>query len=256
MRSKCPPPACTHDLWWSCQHWWCSGQSQNKFAPSVFAGRRCHKSLFHTRICCMTPQVHHIVRHVKKTLLFNKFFRLSIQDLDAKYSRTKLCNSAQMAIFWRFLRPVFSAIRVQHTSPLHSKFALRPHHVWKYGRHRTSLRPLRISEEKRMIQTTAAKYNDRICCAGRPLPVTITHSHWWKMAHSEVWACTSSTTATTTSPPPLSWCHVTSNDDPGLTTPSPVCTSALLKALSTVHIALAGLLSILLVKTNFRNLVF
>jgi len=34
-----------------------------------------------------------------------------------------------------FLRPVFSASRVQYTSDLHSKFALRPHHVWKYGRH-------------------------------------------------------------------------------------------------------------------------
>jgi len=30
---------------------------------------------------------------------------------------------------------VIPAIRVQHVSDLHSKFALRPHHVWKYGRH-------------------------------------------------------------------------------------------------------------------------
>jgi len=34
-----------------------------------------------------------------------------------------------------FLRPVFSASRVQQVSDLHVKFALRPHHVWKYGRH-------------------------------------------------------------------------------------------------------------------------
>ena len=27
------------------------------------------------------------------------------------------------------------ASRLQHTSDVHSKFALRPHHVWKYGRH-------------------------------------------------------------------------------------------------------------------------
>jgi len=33
------------------------------------------------------------------------------------------------------LRPVFSASRVQQVSDLHLKFALRPHHVWKYGRH-------------------------------------------------------------------------------------------------------------------------
>ena len=40
---------------------------------------------------------------------------------------------------WRFLatflRPVFSASRVHQVSDLHLKFALRPHHVWKYGRH-------------------------------------------------------------------------------------------------------------------------
>jgi len=40
-----------------------------------------------------------------------------------------------MAIFGEFLRPVFSASGVQHVSDLHLKFALRPHHVWKYGRH-------------------------------------------------------------------------------------------------------------------------
>ena len=31
--------------------------------------------------------------------------------------------------------PVFSASRVHHVSDLHLKFTLRPHHVWKYGRH-------------------------------------------------------------------------------------------------------------------------
>jgi len=34
-----------------------------------------------------------------------------------------------------FLRPVLSVSRVQHVSALHPKFALRPHHVWKYGQH-------------------------------------------------------------------------------------------------------------------------
>ena len=34
-----------------------------------------------------------------------------------------------------FLRPVFAASRVQHISDMHSKFALRPRHVSKYGRH-------------------------------------------------------------------------------------------------------------------------
>jgi len=40
-----------------------------------------------------------------------------------------------MAILASFLRPVFSASRVQHISDVHSKFALKPHHVLKYGRH-------------------------------------------------------------------------------------------------------------------------
>jgi len=34
-----------------------------------------------------------------------------------------------------FLRPVFAASRVQRISDLHSKFALMPHHVPKYGKH-------------------------------------------------------------------------------------------------------------------------
>ena len=40
--------------------------------------------------------------------------------------------------FGDILRPVFSARCVQHVSDLHPKFALRPHHVWKYGRHQIS----------------------------------------------------------------------------------------------------------------------
>jgi len=40
-----------------------------------------------------------------------------------------------MANFLAFLHPVFSASRVQHISDMCPKFALRPHHVWKYARH-------------------------------------------------------------------------------------------------------------------------
>jgi len=56
--------------------------------------------------------------HVEETLLLNK-----------------LCDGAQIAIFGDFLLPVYSASRPQHVSDLHSKFALGPHHVSKYGRH-------------------------------------------------------------------------------------------------------------------------
>ena len=38
-------------------------------------------------------------------------------------------------LFGDFLGPAFPASRAQHISDLHSKFALRPHHVSKYGRH-------------------------------------------------------------------------------------------------------------------------
>jgi len=48
-------------------------------------------------------------------------------------------QSCGMVPRWRFvasfLRPVFSASRVQQVSDMHSKFALRPHHVSKYGKH-------------------------------------------------------------------------------------------------------------------------
>jgi len=70
-------------------------------------------------------------------LLFNKFFfRLWIRALLMKISARQSCA---MVCRWRFLawflHPVFSASCVQHISDLDSKFALRPHHVWKYRRH-------------------------------------------------------------------------------------------------------------------------
>jgi len=71
---------------------------------------------------------------MEEILLFNNFFSdCRHMSYLRRYSRTKLCDGAQ--IFWRLLRPVFSASRVQQISDMHSKFALRSHHVWKYGRH-------------------------------------------------------------------------------------------------------------------------
>jgi len=75
-------------------------------------------------------------RHVEEILLLNKFFS------DCRYVPS--CEdiarqTCAMAHRWRlcgdFLGAVFSASPVQHVSDLHSKFALRPHHVSKYGRH-------------------------------------------------------------------------------------------------------------------------
>jgi len=64
-------------------------------------------------------------------LLLNSFFPIVDTCLSAKIQPDKLvrwCRDGD------FLHPVFSASRMQYISDLHSKFALRPHHVWKYGR--------------------------------------------------------------------------------------------------------------------------
>ena len=60
------------------------------------------------------------------------FFGLSIHALAAKIQPDKVVRWCQNG---DFLRPVFAASRVPQISDLHSKFALRPYHVWKYGRH-------------------------------------------------------------------------------------------------------------------------
>ena len=65
-------------------------------------------------------EVHHIVRHVEEVLLFNTFspdcrYVLYLR----RYSPTKLCDGADMAIF---LRPVFTASRLQHVSRFRSAY--------------------------------------------------------------------------------------------------------------------------------------
>ena len=70
------------------------------------------------RYCCLTS-----------------FFRLSIHALVANIWADKLvrwCTDGELLAI--FLRPAFPASRVQHVSDLHPKFALPPHHLWKYGR--------------------------------------------------------------------------------------------------------------------------
>ena len=73
---------------------------------------------------------------VEDILLLNKFFPIVDTCLSCEDIARQSCA---MVPRWRFLatflHPVFSASRMQHVSDLHLKFALRPHHVWKYGRH-------------------------------------------------------------------------------------------------------------------------
>jgi len=73
---------------------------------------------------------------VEEILLFNKFFFQLLIDAVAyakigHIARQKLCDGAQTGIWGDFLGPAFPASPVQHISDLHSKFALRPHHVYR-----------------------------------------------------------------------------------------------------------------------------
>jgi len=73
---------------------------------------------------------------VEEISLLNRIFPI----VDTCHSCEDIARqSCGMVPRWRlfgdFLRAVFSASRAQHISDLHSKFTLRPHHVWKYGRH-------------------------------------------------------------------------------------------------------------------------
>ena len=58
--------------------------------------------------------------HVEEILLLNKFLPI-VDTYLRRYSLTKLCDGAQMAIFGDFCVLYFSASRVQHVSDLHSK---------------------------------------------------------------------------------------------------------------------------------------
>ena len=74
--------------------------------------------------------------HVEETLLFNKIFPIVDACLSCEDIARQICAMVRRwRFFASFLRPVFSASRVQHISDMHSKSALRPHYVWKYSRH-------------------------------------------------------------------------------------------------------------------------
>jgi len=76
--------------------------------------------------------------HVEEVLLLNNYF-FPIVDTYALVAKiqpeivVRWCRDGDFSTL--FLRHVFPGSHVQHISDLHPKFALRPHHVWKYGRH-------------------------------------------------------------------------------------------------------------------------
>jgi len=97
-------------------HWNLQGcpKLPNRSQPLVVRSSPYYEDMWR-RYCCLTS-----------------FFWLSIHSLVAKIQPDKV-------VLWcadgDFLCPVFSASHVQHFSDMHSKFALRPHHVSKYGSH-------------------------------------------------------------------------------------------------------------------------
>jgi len=83
----------------------------NRYQPLVGRSSLYYQDMW-KRYCCLTI-----------------FFGLSIPALIPKIWPDKVVRWCQNG---NFLHPVFPASRVQHISGLHSKFALGPHHVWKY----------------------------------------------------------------------------------------------------------------------------
>jgi len=69
---------------------------------------------------------------VEEVSVFNKFFPIVDTCLGCEDTARQSCA---MVLKWRFFASCISASSAQRISDMHSKFALRPHHVWKYGRH-------------------------------------------------------------------------------------------------------------------------
>jgi len=82
------------------------------------------------------PKFTVLSEHVEEVLLFNKFFPIVDMCLSCEDIVRQSCTMVpRWRIFGDFLGPAFLVSHVQDISDMHSKFALRPHHVWKYSRH-------------------------------------------------------------------------------------------------------------------------
>jgi len=67
--------------------------------------------------------------------MFNTFFPNVDMCLSCENIARQSCAVVRRwRIFGDFASGI-SASHVQHVSDMHPKFALRPHHVWKYDRH-------------------------------------------------------------------------------------------------------------------------
>jgi len=89
--------------------------------------------------------------HLEEILLVNNVFFPTVDTCLSyeKLARQSCAMAPRLRIFGDFLRPVFSASRVQHVVDLHPKFARRPHYVCKCGRHRFESATAEIRRGKR-----------------------------------------------------------------------------------------------------------
>jgi len=109
-------------------------------------------------------------RYLEDILLLNKFF-FQIVDTCLSCEDIARQSCATVPRWWflaTLLRPVFSAMRMLHVSDLHPKFALRPHHVWKYGRHPICDGWDYAKKKKEEEETTGWKYNGLSYSIGWP----------------------------------------------------------------------------------------
>jgi len=68
--------------------------------------------------------------------------------------------------FFDFLGPAFPANRVQHISDLHSKFALRPHHMWSMADIQSATAEIRRGKKERKKKNKRQDKNIMVC----PIP--------------------------------------------------------------------------------------
>ena len=136
---------------------WCQNSTLNRLFGCVFLVWRHHlrkvnkssvhtfRRFFYNILIFDVPQYSHIFHYIKDirpaVLLWQpknhcissltSFFRLSICALVPKIWPDKVVWWCPDGDFWRR----FCVLYFLHVSDLHPKFAVRPHHVWKYGRH-------------------------------------------------------------------------------------------------------------------------
>jgi len=66
--------------------------------------------------------------------MFNNFFPI----VDTCFSCEDTARQSCAIVRWCQNGDFFASCIFSDISDMHSKFALRPHHVWKYGRHSIS----------------------------------------------------------------------------------------------------------------------